>query len=439
MNDGKAIPVVATRERHTALSWPARHRGWLATLAALVLLPLVPGLDSDFGRSLLTQMAIAAVFALSYNVLFGQTGLLSFGHAVYFGFGGYAAIHLMRAINHGLALPMPLVPVAGAIAGLAFGALFGALTTRRAGTIFALITLGIGELAYAAAFMLPKLFGGEEGITASRTRGPELLGVGLASQIAVYYVVAAWAFVAAVSLRAFTATPVGRMCYAVRDNPQRAAFVGYDPRVVRLVASCVSGLFAGLAGGLHAINYEIVAADSLGALRSASVLLMTCIGGAGHFAGPVLGAVVLTWLEASLSGYTSAWRLYLGLFFTIIVVFAPRGVAGLIAMHAPLVRTPAIARVLLAYAVAALPAGVALLGLVTLIEMSYRVSTQPELGTRMRVAGIAVDAASPASWIGAVVVATVGFVAFRATWRIVAAAWTLAEQQSRAAKATPLS
>jgi len=95
----------------------------------------------------------------------------------------------------------------------------------------------------------------------------------------------------------------------VRDNPQRVAFVGYDPRVVRLVACCVAGLFAGLAGWLHAINYEIVAADSVGALRSGSVLLMTCIGGAGHFAGPVLGAVVLTWLEASLSGYTSAWLL----------------------------------------------------------------------------------------------------------------------------------
>ena len=432
---GRTLIPVAARGPRSAFGWPVRHRYWVATFAALVLLPLVPGLDSDFGRSLLTQMAIAAVFALSYNVLFGQTGLLSFGHAVYFGLGGYAAIHLMRAINHGFALPMPLVPLAGAIAGVAFGALFGALTTRRAGTIFALITLGIGELAYAAAFMLPALFGGEEGITASRTRGPALPGIDLASQIAVYYVVAAWAFVAALSMHAFTATPVGRMCNAVRDNPQRAAFVGYDPRVVRLVACSVSGLFAGLAGGLHAINYEIVAADSVGALRSGTVLLMTCIGGAGHFAGPVLGAVVLTWLEASLSGYTSAWLLYLGVFFMIVVVFAPRGLAGLIAMHASIVRTPAFGRVLLAYLAAAVPAAVTIGGLVTLIEMSYRVSTQPELGSRMRIAGLAIDAASPAPWFGAVVVAAAGFTAFRATWRVVAAAWTLAEEQGRAANA----
>jgi len=437
MSDGKAISVPAVRGPRSAFGWPMRHRGWLVMLAALVGLPLVPGLDSDFGRSVLTQISIAAVFALSYNVLFGQTGLLSFGHSVYFGLGGYAAIHLMRAINHGFALPIPLVPLAGAISGVAFGALFGALTTRRAGTIFALITLGIGELAYAAAFILPTLFGGEEGVTASRTRGPALLGITLASQIAVYYVVAGWAFLAALAMRAFTATPVGRMCNAVRDNPQRAAFVGYDPRVVRLVACSVAGLFAGLAGGLHAINYEIVAADSLGSLRSGGVLLMTCIGGAGHFAGPVLGAVVLTWLQASLSGYTSAWLLYLGIFFMIVVVFAPRGLAGLLAMHAPIARTPGFARVLLAYAIAAVPAGAMMVGVITVVEMSYRVSTQPELGTKMRVAGVAIDAASPASWVGAAVVAGAGFIAFRATWRVVAAAWTLAEKQGRAARTTP--
>src|SRR5512144_446323 len=131
----------------------------VATIAALLVLPYVPGLDSDFGRSLLTQMAIAAVFALSFNLLFGQTGLLSFGHAVYFGLGGYAAIHLMRAINQGLPLPVVLVPLAGALAGLGFGIVFGFLTTRRGGTIFALISLGVGELVQAASLMLPSFFG----------------------------------------------------------------------------------------------------------------------------------------------------------------------------------------------------------------------------------------------------------------------------------------
>jgi len=174
-------------------------KGWLlpATIAALAVLPHLPGLNADFGRSLLTQMVIAAVFALSFNMLFGQTGLLSFGHAVYFGLGGYAAIHLMRAINGGLPVPMLLVPVAGAAGGLLAGALLGALTTRKAGTIFALISLGVGELVYAATFMLPGWFGGEEGITASRTRTAFAAGPALDSQLAVYYAVAAWALVAA--------------------------------------------------------------------------------------------------------------------------------------------------------------------------------------------------------------------------------------------------
>src|SRR5438105_427636 len=127
-----AAPTVRRRRASRAVMF-------IAVVALLLALPHLPGLDSGFGRSLLTQMAIAAVFALSFNVLFGQTGLLSFGHAVYFAMGGYAAIHLMRAINQGLSVPMLLVPLAGAAGGLLAGVVFGALTTRRAGTVFALI------------------------------------------------------------------------------------------------------------------------------------------------------------------------------------------------------------------------------------------------------------------------------------------------------------
>jgi len=414
-----------------------RHRHWLAVAAALVMLPFVPGLASDFGRSLLSQMGIAAVFALSFNVLLGQTGLLSFGHAVYFGLGGYAAIHVMRAINHGFPVPVAVSPLAGALAGLAFGALLGSVTTRRAGTIFALITLGVGELVYAATFMLPTFFGGEEGVTASRTRGPAILGFDLATQLQVYYAVAAWGLVAAMLMRAFGATPVGRMCYAVRDNPQRAAFIGYNTQAVRLVAFSVAGMFAGLAGGLHAINYEIVAADSVSALRSGNVLLMTYIGGIGHFAGPVIGAIVITWLQASLSGYTSAWLLYLGLFFMITIVFAPSGIAGLFAMHAAIADQTALRRVLRAYAIAVVPTAVMTLGAVLLIEMSYRVSTQPELGPRMRIVGIVLDASTPWPWIGALAALALGFVVFRLTWPGVSAAWSLVHDRSAQSSAAP--
>ncbi len=267
--------------------------------------------------------------------------------------------------------------------------MFGSVSTRRSGTIFALISLGVGELVYAATFMLPGYFGGEEGITANRTRAPQLFGLNLGSQLQVYYVIAAWALVAAMLMHAFLRTPLGRMCNAVRDNPERAEFIGYNTQHVRFFAFAVAGLFAGLAGGLHAVNYEIVAADSVSALRSGTVLLMAYIGGVTHFIGPVVGAVTLTWLQISLSGYTGAWLLYLGLFFMAIILFAPSGLAGLIVMHGAIFRTKALGSVLAAYAIALVPALVMGAGAVLLIEMSFRVSTQPELGTRMRLLGIA--------------------------------------------------
>ena len=412
--------------------WLGGTRALAAVSVALALLPYVPGLDTDFGRSLLTQMAIASVFALSFNLLFGQTGLLSFGHAVYFGLGGYAAILAMRAINQGLALPIVAVPVAGALGGLVAGIAFGALTTRKAGTIFALISLGVGELVYAATFMLPGLFGGEEGVTASRTRATIDLGLPLRTQLSVYYAVIVWAVFAALAMYAFTRTPVGRMCNAVRDNPERAEFVGYSTQRVRFIAFAAAGLFAGLAGGLHAINYEIVAADAVSAQRSGTVLIMAYIGGAAHFIGPVLGAVVITWLQSSLSGYTSAWLLYLGLFFIVMILFAPSGLSGLIVRHASIVRTHAFGGVLRAYALALAPLAIISAGMVLLVEMSYRLATQPELGTRMRLLWTKVDAASAWPWIIAIVALVGGFLLFRRTWRPIAAAWDRAAAEAAA-------
>ena len=404
----------------------------MAVGIVLVLLPHVPGLDTDFGRSLLTQMAIAAVFSLSFNLLYGQTGLLSFGHAVYFGLGAYAAIIAMRAINQGLPLPIVVVPVAGGLGGLVAGVAFGAVTTRKAGTIFALISLGVGELVYAATFMLPGLFGGEEGITASRTRAAIDLGFPLRTQLSVYYAVVVWAVFAALAMYAFTRTPVGRMCNAVRDNPERAEFVGYSTQGVRFVAFAAAGLFAGIAGGLHAINYEIVAADAVSAQWSGTVLIMAYIGGATHFIGPVLGAVVITWLQSSLSGYTSAWLLYLGLFFIAMILFAPSGIAGLFVRHGSIVRTRAFADVLRAYALALVPLAFIASGLVLLVEMSYRLATQPELGSRMRLLWTSVDAATAWPWIAALVALVGGFLLFRLTCRPVAAAWDRAAAEAAA-------
>jgi len=374
-------------------------RPWLAFASVLAVLPFLPWLDGSFGQSLLVQMGIAVVFALSYNMLLGQTGLLSFGHAVYFGLGAYVAIHFMRWINGGLPLPVALVPLVGGLGGLAFGIPFGWISTRRAGTVFAMISLGLGELAASLSLVLVGFFGGEGGISADRTKGPELLGMTLGPQIEVYLVAAVYVFAAAIAMRAFAATPLGRMCNAVRDNPERAEFVGYDPQVVRFIALAAAAFFAGIAGGLHAINYEIVSSESLGAGRSGAVLLMAFIGGIGLYYGPIIGAVLITILQVMLSDFTDAWLLYFGLFFVIVVLFAPGGLAGSIAVHGPLLRAGRLQRLAPAYALALMPALVMTAGAILLIEVNYRLSTKPELGSEMRILDIVFDARAPWVWL----------------------------------------
>jgi len=408
-----------------------QHRLWLVAALILVALPYVPGLTGNFGRSLLSQMGIAAVFALSYNLLLGQTGLLSFGHAVYFGLGGYAAIHLMRAISGGLPIPMPLVPLAGAATGLFFGLLFGSVTVRRAGVIFALISLGVGELVYALLRMLPAISGGEEGITANRTVGLHVFGLTLGPQLQIYYLIAFWAFVSAALMYAFLRTPVGRMCNAVRDNAERAEFIGYDPVRVRIVVLAVAAMFAGLAGGLHALNYEIVASEAAGTGRSGAVLLMAYIGGVANFLGAILGAVTITWLQVNLSDYTTAWQLYLGLFFVIFVLFAPRGLAGLIVMHREVARTRAFFGLLRAYAIALLPAIVMAIGAIVLIEINYRSATQPEAGPKMTLFWIDIDTSTPWPWLAAIALLAIGYWLFRRSLPAVSSAWEHAAEAAR--------
>ena len=410
---------------------------WILLAVVLAVLPLVPGLDSNFMRSMLSQMSIAAIFALSFNMLLGQTGLLSFGHAVYFGLGGYIAIHAMRLINAGMPVPMPLVPLFGAAGGLFFGLLIGSVTTKRAGTVFAMITLGLGELVVAASLMLTRFFGGEEGITANRTKGPHPFGLTFASQLSVYYIIAFWVFISIALMYAYTRTPLGRMCNAVRDNPERAEFVGYNPQRVRFITFAVSAMFAGIAGGLHAVNYEIVAAEALGAARSGAVLLMAFIGGVGTFAGPIVGAVVITWLQVSLSDYSTAWQLYLGLFFVIMVLFAPGGLTGLVLMHLPLMRARLLHKVLPTYLVAVVPAFVMVLGAVFLLEINYRLATSPELGRKTTFLSIPVDMSTPWPWLAGVAVLAVGYVGFRRSMCLVTGAWSAAGERLQARVTTP--
>lgn len=399
-----------TTTRSVPLDLARRYGVWILAAAVMLVLPKI--FTSGAALTTMCLMGIMIVFSLSYNMLLGQTGMLSFGHAVYYGLGGFLAVHAMNTIAGGkLPIPLPLVPLAGGAMGLLFGVIFGAVSTRRAGTVFAMISLGLGELIASLSLILRGFFGGEEGITANRTKMLTLFGVRFGPQIEVYYLIAAWCFLCMVLMYAWTKTPLGRMCNAVRDNPERAEFIGYSTQMVRFITFSVAGFFAGIAGGLAAINFELMNAVNISGAQSGVVLLMAYIGGVGHFLGPILGAVLVVLLQVMLSDITGAWMLYFGLIFIGMVMFAPGGLAGLVMLHAPLWRNGTLHHVLPQYGLVAVPAVMLVGGLILLIETAHHqlVKTASE-GPAMKVFYIPFNSNSVVPWLLALALIAGGIV-----------------------------
>ncbi|MFL4988863.1 MAG: branched-chain amino acid ABC transporter permease [Microvirga sp.] len=403
---------------------------WVVAALAFLVVPYV--FSSGAGLTMLSLMGIMIVFTLSYNMLLGQTGMLSFGHAVYYGLGAFFAVHAMNAvIRAGLPVPVVAIPIVGGLAGLVFGIIFGSVSTRRGGTAFAMISLGLAELVASSANILRGFFGGEEGITTNRTKLLPVLGLNFGPQLQVYFLIAAWCLVCMIAMYAITRTPLGRMCNAVRENPERAQFVGYNPQTVRFIAFSLSGFFAGIAGALAAINFEIVNSSYVGLGQSGVVLLAAYIGGVGYFVGPVIGAIIVTYLQVMLSDVTAIWQLYFGLLFIVIVMFAPNGIAGLLAMHQPLWRAGVLHRLAPAYLVALGPMLVMVLGAVLAIEMAYRFTVRVSDGPDMIFFRIPLDVTRPLPWLVAGAMTVGGFLLFRATWPRVANAWSEATLAAR--------
>ena len=396
---------------------------WLALALLFLVTPHI--LSSATALTMTSLMGVMIIFALSYNMLLGQTGLLSFGHAVYFGLGGFVAIHTMNAVIHAkLPVSIPMIPLVGGLAGLAFGALFGLVSTRRAGIVFSMISLGLGELVSSSSFILRSFFGGEEGVTTNRAKLAPFLGHRFGSQLEVYYLIAAWCFLCVAAMYALTQTPFGRMCNAVRENPERVEFVGYSPRVLRLIAFCFAAFFAGVAGALGAISFEIMNAQQLGSQQSSLVLLMAYIGGVGSFAGPIVGAVIITFLQITLSDVTNAWQLYFGLMFIGAVLYAPDGVVGWLRMHLRAVRRGAAWRLAPAYALVAPALAAAGVGAIMTIELANRqLALARSEGSAMRLFGFDVDASTAWPWIVAVGLFVLGASGVRLLWPRVGEAW----------------
>jgi len=413
------------RQRERASHRRIQAFAWLGLAFALLVMPYI--FTSGFALSILTQICIAMIFATSYNMLLGQGGMLSFGHAVYFGLGGFLAIHFMNLIaDHELLFPVHLLPLIGGFTGLAFGAIFGSFSTRRAGTIFAMISLGIAELIAAMGLILVSFFGGEEGVSGNRTKGPDLIGFDLGPKIEVYYLAAVWTVIAVFLMYRYSRTPVGRLANAVRDNPERAEFIGYSQRHVRFVSFMMAGFFAGVAGGLFAITYEILTEETLNAQTSGSVLLMAYIGGVGYFVGPLVGAVLLTMLRTILSNYTEIWLLYVGILFVGTVLFMPQGLTGILAIHAPAWRSGKLSTLIVPYLFIAVPVLAILAGVIGLLELTHYWGEAPVGETLMSLFWLQLDVASPWPWIVHVALIVGGIFGFRRLYPQFSEAWSSA-------------
>ena len=405
---------------------------WTLFAVLLAVLPLL--FRSSLALTMMSQMGYLIIICLSYNILLGQGGMLSFGHAVYTGLGSFMAVHAMNLATKGtVPLPLVVIPLVGGLAGVLFAALFGYVTTKKSGTTFAMITLGIGELVAAMSLMFPGFFGGEGGVTTNRVYGGVFLGLTFGPQIQVYCLIAAYCFISTVLMFAFTGTPLGRMLNAVRDNPERVEFIGYDTQWVRYMAFIIAGFFAGIGGALAAINFEIVnASDSLSTVRSGGYLLFTFLGGATFFFGPIIGAVLLVLASVLLSEVTKAWLLYLGLVFLFMVMFAPGGIASLIMMNLRVAKFGKFKRLWGPYVGLILTGALAVAGASLVVEMIYHIQLNAGLGSKLNFLGVDLDTDSAASWFGAGIVFAVGMALLEMVRRRFVGVWGHAQDEIEA-------
>ena len=363
---------------------------WIVAAIFLCVLPFI--FANNSAVTIMNQMMITIIFALSYNMLLGQGGMLSFGHAVYMGVGGFLCMHIMNIVEaNELPIPLPVLPIFGGLFGMGLATLVGSFSTRRAGTVFAMISLGIGELIAACSIIIVAFFGGEEGVTGDRTYFLPFFGIEFLRQIEVYYLIAFWTLLSTLLMYLFSRTPIGRMANAVRDNPERAEFLGYSARWVRFFSFCGAGFFAGVAGSLIAINYEILTEQNLSPLASGTILLVAFLGGVGFFFGPILGAVVFTLLQSVLSLETVIWQLYVGALFVATVMYFPGGLAGVLMMHVPVAKLGRLNMLVVPYIKTLVPAFISILGLAGVMEILFHLRHAAEGDSEMTVYWITFD------------------------------------------------
>jgi branched-chain amino acid transport system permease protein len=309
-------------------AWLGRHPV-LAFVAFFAIFPfLVPY------RALATQVLVYGLFALGFNLLYGYTGLLSFGHAAYYGLGAYGTGIALAKLNVG---SLWLALGAGLLLAMAGGAVIGFFCLRRRGIYFAMLTLAFAQLLYFIGFHLADWTGGDDGLRGIRVPPLTLPGLTLPldGSLAFYYFAFVLVALAVASLKRILDSPFGAVLQAIRENSERALACGYDINRIKLLSFVFSALFAGLAGSLDALRLTVVPIESLYWTTSGQVVIMTLLGGAGTFFGPFVGAATFLFLEDRLSLFTESWPLVIGTVFMAFVLFLPRGIWGTLTARLP--------------------------------------------------------------------------------------------------------
>lgn len=271
------------------------------------------------------EIAIWMIYALGFNLLFGYTGLHSFGHGAYLGIGAYAFGLYQHNVAVGLVGGILAAMVAAGIAGL----VVGAIVSHRRGIYYALLTIACGQVFWFTSIKLHWLTGGEDGLL--NIPRPPLAGVDLSGNTALYYVVAVLLIVITIGLWRLVHSPFGRILQAIRQNETRAAFVGYAVWRYKLAAFILSAVLAGLAGGLFAMAQESAYPDVMSVHQSGLIVMMVLVGGGlVSFWGPVFGVLLYFIARDILGGLTETWLLWYGLMFVVMVMFRPEGIAGVV-------------------------------------------------------------------------------------------------------------
>jgi len=301
---------------------------WIAGLLIAGVLLALPLVAKPYQISLLTEMIIFSLYAVSYNLLLGFGGLLSFGHGMFLGVGAFTTGAMLQRIP---GLPFFGAVFLGTLLATLVGLGLGCLLLRHKGSYYALLTLAFNALFYAIAIKWHSVTGGDDGLPIKR---PNLhLGffqLSMTDVTTFYYVALVVIGCAVLFCWYFTRTAMGKTVLLLRENEERMQFIGYNPAVSRMILFTLTAFFAGLSGSFYALFFKFVGVDAIGIDMTTTALLMTFIGGTKNFFGPVLGAGFYIYLQNFLSNITDRWPLFMGILFVVMVLFAPRGLAGLI-------------------------------------------------------------------------------------------------------------